>query len=188
MKVQSNRSSVSCVNPSRYSLAYYYVIEYLFAILIAVSVVGITSGSHSIGLPLYKLNPMHWVIFFAILFRKPSLSALIVLAFALPFTSNLLTGHPLLIKSVIMGVELSIYCVAFNTMTNYYTVRPVFAYVISQLTGHIVYYGLKYIMISAGLVDIALVSTAISTQLIAFGLLGTALFCTDKYLVTKDFK
>ena len=87
-----------------------------------------------------------------------------------------------------MGVELSIYGVVFNTMTNYYTVRPVSAYVMSQLAGQFVYYGLKYIMISAGLVDIALVSTAISTQLIAFGLLGTALFCTDKYLVTKDFK
>ena len=187
MKVQSNGSSVSCVNPNRYSLAY-YLIEYLIAILIAVSVIGITSGSHSLGIPLYKLNPMHWVIFFVILFRKPSLSAIIVLAFALPFTSNLLTGHPLLIKSVIMGVESSIYGVVFNTMTNYYTIRPVSAYIMSQLAGHIVYYGLKYIMISAGLVDIALVSTSISIQLIAFGLLGTALFCTDKYLLAKNFK
>jgi len=186
--VQSNKSGTSCVKASRYFLAYYYVIEYLFAILIAVCVVGITSGSHSIGLPFYKLNPMHWVIYFTILFRKPSLGALIVLAFALPFTSNLLTGHPLFIKSVIMGVELSIYVVVFNVMINYFTVRPVSAYVISQIAGHIVYYGLKYIMINTGLLESALISSSIITQLIVFGCLGLALFCTDKYLLAKDIK
>jgi len=187
MNVQSNRSSASCVNPSRYSLAY-YLIEYLFAILIAVSVVGITSGSHSIGLPFYKLNPMHWVIYFTILFRKPSLGALIVLAFALPFTSNLLTGHPLLIKSVIMGVELSIYGTVFNIMINSYNARLVQAFVISQLAGHIIYYGLKYLMINAGLMENTLISTSIITQLIVFGCLGLALFCTVKYLLAKDYK
>ena len=188
MDVQSNRPGASYVKPNKYSLVNNYIIEYLFAVLIAISVVGITSGSHSIGLPLYKLNPMHWVIFFAILFRKPSLGAIIVLAFALPFTSNLITGHPLLIKSVIMGVELSIYGVVFNSLTNYYTIRPVLAYVISQIAGHIVYYWLKYIMINVGLLDSALISTSIVLQLIVFGCLGLALLCTDKYLLTQDFK
>ena len=113
MSIHSNSSDNSQLISSRYSVVLSYVIENMIMILIAVSVVGITSGSHSIGLPLYKLNPMHWVIYFAILLRKPSISSIVVLAFALPFTSLFLTGHPLIFKSVIMGAELSIYGIIF---------------------------------------------------------------------------
>ena len=120
MSINSNYSVLCHKMPSRYSLSWHYVIENMVMILIATSLVGITSGSHSIGLPLYKLNPMHWVIYLAILFRKPSDISIVVLAFALPFTSLFLTGHPLVFKSVIMGVELSIYGILFISAIKYF--------------------------------------------------------------------
>ena len=186
MSIHSNSSVLSNKMPSRYSGALYYLIENMVMILIAVSVVGITSGSHSIGLPLYKLNPMHWVIYIAILFRKPSVISIIVLAFALPFTSLFLTGHPLVFKSVIMGVELSIYGIMFITAIKYFKLTPVIGFAISQIIGRIIYYGLKYILIKVELIDSILVSTSIILQLVVFGILGIVLFLVDtKHLVGK---
>jgi hypothetical protein len=170
--------------PSRYSLSWNYVIENMVMILIAVSVVGITSGSHSIGLPLYKLNPMHWVIYLAILFRKPSVISIVVLAFALPFTSLFLTGHPLVFKSVIMGVELSIYGIMFISAIKYSKLTPVFAFAISQVIGRIIYYGLKYILIKVELIDSIFVSTSIILQLGVFGALGIVLYFVSKKHLT----
>lgn len=188
MSIHSNSSGTSHVKPSRYSPALYYVSEYLVMILIAASVVGITSGSHCIELPLYKFNPMHWVIYLTILFRKPSVSSIVVLAFALPFTSNLLTGHPLLIKSMIMGVELSIYGTIFISAIKFINLVPVLAYGISQVTGHIVYYGLKYIFIKVELIDSVLVSTSILLQFVVFGVLGIVLFLIDKMQLTRKLR
>ncbi len=166
MSIHSNRSVLSNIMPSRYFTAMYYVIENMVMILIAVTVVGITSGSHSIGLPLYKLNPMHWVIYFAILIRKQSVCSILVLAFALPLTSNMLTGHPIVIKSMIMGFELAIYGLIFISVIKYLNLAPIFAYLISQVSGRIVYYGLKYVLIKAELVDGFLVSTSIILQIV----------------------
>lgn len=188
MSIHSNRSVLSNIMPSRYSTAMYYVIENMVMILIAVTVVGITSGSHSIGLPLYKLNPMHWVIYFAILFRKPAISSIVVLSFALPFTSLLLTGHPLVFKSLIMSVELSIYGIMFISTIKYFNLTPVFAFIISQVTGRIVYYGLKYILIKVELIDSFLVSTSIVFQLVVSGVLGIVLFLIDKKQITRKLR
>jgi hypothetical protein len=164
MKIYSNSSSTISVWANKSS----YLVEYLTMILIAIGVVGITAGSHSIGLPLYKLNPMHWVIYFVILFRKPSISSIIVLAIALPLTSNMLTGHPIAIKSLIMGFELVVYGLIFISLIKYFNLAPIFAYLISQFSGHIAYYGLKYIFIKADLIDSLLISTSIILQFVIF--------------------
>lgn len=186
ISIHSNSSVFSNLMSNRHSIAWHYLIENMVIILIATSVVGITSGSHSIGLPLYKLNPMHWAIYIVILFRKPSVISIIVLAFALPFTSFLLTGHPLVFKSLIMGVELSIYGVIFISVIKYLKLTLVFAFAISQVIGRIIYYGLKYILIKVDLIDSNLVSTSIIFQLVVFGILGIVLFLVDKkYLAVK---
>lgn len=173
---------------SWYSHTWYYSTEYLVMTIITVVMVSITAGSHSIGLPLYKLNPMHWVIYFTILLRKPSVSAIVILAFLLPLTSNLLTGHPLMIKSVIMGVELLIYGMIFRLAIKYFNMVLVLAYILSQIAGYIVYYGLKFTFIRIGLINGALVSTSVILQVVVFGLLGTALFCTDRFLLARNHR
>ena len=144
-------------------------------ILIAVCVVGITSCSHSIGLPLYKLNPMHWVIYLAILFRKPSAISIVVLAVAMPFTSLLLTGHPMVYKSVIMSVELSIYGIIFSLILNRVYQSITLAYIVSQIFGQVIYFSLKYLLIKMALMNSAMFSSSIIIQIIVFIILGLCL-------------
>jgi hypothetical protein len=157
-------------------------------ILIAVSMVVMTIGSHQVGLPLYKINPMHWVIYLTILLKKPSFSSVVLLAFALPLTSNLLTGHPLLFKSMIMGVELAIYGIIFISAIKYFHMIPILAYVLSQATGHIVYYVLKYILIKVELLNGVLVSTSLLLQFVVFGVLGIVLFLTNKTVLSRKLR
>ena len=183
----TSHSNSSSIISARTNISY-YLVEYLTMILIALGVVGITAGSHNIGLPLYKLNPMHWVIYFAIMFRKSSISSIIVLAIALPLTSNMLTGHPIVIKSMIMGFELAIYGLIFITVIKYFNLAPIFAYLISQVSGRIAYYGLKYILIKAQLIDGFLVSTSIILQIVVFVLLGIILLFIDKEQITRKRK
>jgi hypothetical protein len=184
MKIYSNSSNTISTVTNKST----YLVEYLTMIILAIGVVGITSGSHSIGLPLYKLNPMHWVIYFVILFRKPSFSSIIVLAIALPLTSNMLTGHPIVIKSLIMGFELAIYGLIFISLIKYLNLAPIFAYIISQFSGHIAYYGLKYIFIKAQLIDGFIVSTSIILQFVVFVVLGITLYLSDKVRLKRKFK
>ncbi|MFC1565421.1 hypothetical protein ACFL4B_00565 [Candidatus Neomarinimicrobiota bacterium] len=175
MRINSNSSVLSDKMPSRYSGTLHYVIENMVMMLIAVSVVGITWCSHSIGLPLYKLNPMHWVIYLAILFRKPSAISIVVLAFAMPFTSLLLTGHPMVYKSVIMGVELSIYGIIFSLILNHVYQSITFAYIVSQIFGLVIYFSLKYLLIKMELMNSAMFSSSIIIQIIVFIILGLCL-------------
>ncbi len=185
MKIHFNSSSTIPVRTNKYFSDSYYLVEYLTMILIALGVVGITAGSHSIGLPLYKLNPMHWVIYFAILIRKPSVCSILVLAFALPLTSNMLTGHPIVIKSMIMGFELAIYGLIFISVIKYFNLAPIYAYLISQVSGRIAYYGLKYVLIKAQLIDGFLVSTSIILQIAVFVVLGIVLLLIGKKQLTR---
>ena len=184
MKSHSIRSSTIS---ARTNMSY-YLVEYFTMILIALGVVGITAGSHNIGLPLYKLNPMHWVIYFAILFRKPSISTTVILSFALPFTSLLMTGHPMVFKSLIMSVELSIYGIMFISVIKYFQITLGVAFVISQITGRIVYYGLKYIFIKFKLIDSMFISTSVYLQMVVFCALGIALFLINKKNIARKQK
>ncbi len=184
MKISSN----SPITFSVWTNKSYYLVEYLTMILIALGVVGITAGSHSIGFPFYKLNPMHWVIYITILLRKPSISSIIVLAIALPLTSNLLTGHPIVIKSMIMGFELALYGLIFISLIKYFKLAPIFAYLVSQFSGRIAYYGLKYTLIKAELIDGFLVSTSIILQICIFVVLGIVLLLFDKKQLIRKLK
>ena len=166
MNINSNSSNTSLVTSNEYYSFSNYIVEYLTMILIALGVVGITAGSHSIGLPLYKLNPMHWVIYFAILLRKPSISSILILAFALPFTSLLLSGHPLVFKSLIMSIELSIYGIIFSLIINRSPQFILGAFILSQIVGHVVYFLLKYSIIQMELMNSKLFSSSIIIQIL----------------------
>ncbi len=166
----------------------YYLTEYMTMVLIALGLVGITAGSHSIGLPLYKINPMHWAVYLVVLSKRPSFSSIALLAFTLPLTSSIFTGHPMLFKSLIMGVELTIYGIIFISAIKYFNIVPVTAFVISQITGRFVYYGLKYILIKFELIDSSFVSTSIFLQIVVFGALGIALFLIDKNYIVSERK
>ena len=176
MRFNSNSSDISLVTSNEYYSISNYIVEYLTMILIALGVVGITAGSHSIGLPLYKLNPMHWVIYFAIMLRKPSISSILILAFALPFTSLLLSGHPLVFKSLIMSIELSIYGIIFSLIINRSPQFILGAFILSQIVGHVVYFLLKYSFIQMELMNSKLFSSSIIIQILVIIILGLSVY------------
>jgi len=153
----------------------YYLTEYLLFLISAIGIVVITSGSHQIGIPLYKINPMHWVLYFIIIYKRPENSSILVLAFLLPAISTIFTGHPIIIKSIVMGIELSVYGIIFSLLFTYYEKSFIIAFVVSQLIGHIVYYSLKYVLITNGVMHGLLFASSIYTQAIVFVVLGIAL-------------
>lgn len=158
----------------------FYLSEYFIYLLCAISLVGITAGSHNIGIPLYKINPMHWVLYFMILHKKPVNISILFLAFALPFTSTILTGYPHLIKSILMGIEMSFYGIFFKIFTTYYFKTTINAFILSQIIGHFIYYTIKYILIEIGLMNSMLFTSSIFFQIVVILVLGLTLHFSTK--------
>ena len=147
-----------------------YISEYITVLIVSTCLVGITVGSHNIGLPLYKINPMHWILYFVIILKRPALSTIIILAFALPFTSNILTGYPLMAKSFLILLELITYGVVFNLLLKNNSV--ILSYISSQVAGHIIYYSIKYFFIKTYIMKGILISSSIILQITMFIILG----------------
>ena len=164
-----------------------YFSEYLTMLLISIGLVGITVGSHHIGLPLYKINPMHWILYFIIILKKPTLGTIAVLAIALPFTSSILTGYPLFIKSFIISLELLTYGFIFSLLQKSNSIFV--PYILSQITGHTIYYGAKYYLIKAELLNSLLITSSIFFQLIISIVLGIGILitCEQQNRNIKDY-
>jgi len=147
-----------------------YISEYITVLLVSTCLVGITVGSHNIGILLFKINPMHWILYFAIILKRPALSTIIILSFALPFTSNILTGYPLMAKSFVITIELITYGVVFNLLLKNNSV--ILSYISSQIAGHTIYYSIKYIFIKTYVMEGILISSSIVLQITVFIILG----------------
>lgn len=167
--------NINNIYSKRFSL---YFSEYLTMLLISIGLVGLTVGSHHIGLPLYKINPMHWILYFVIIFKKPTLSTIAVLAIALPFTSSILTGYPLFIKSLIIVLELLTYGFIFSLLLK---CNSIFVpYILSQIAGHTIYYGVKYYLIKAEILNSLLISSSIFFQLTISIVLGISILIVNE--------
>lgn len=153
-----------------------HISEYVQMLLFVIGVVGLTTICHSFAIPLYKLNPMHWTIYLMIIYRKPSISSLALLAFALPFTSLVTSGHPVFYKALVMGIELIVYGIVFSMVSGRYGQSMIFAFILSQITGRSIYYLLKWWLLSLGLLTDRLVSTEIGMQFVAAVLMGSVIF------------
>jgi hypothetical protein len=159
----------------------FYLTEYLVMLGTAVGIVSLMVVAHSIGIPLYKINPMHWVLYYVILLKKPSLSSIAILAIALPITSSIATGHPLIIKSMIMCVELLLYGLVFNFALHHHSKTIFQSYLLSQFIGHLIYYGIKYTLIRIGALNSVLFASSVILQIIVVILLGISLQLLSKY-------
>ena len=104
------------------------------------------------------------LMLFALIFLTPKegINHLFV-AFTLPFVSFLFSGHPLFLKSMIMSIELVTNVLVLHYMIN--KTRAFWAFGISIIVGKIVYYLLKYALISFGLLNMSLVSTSLLWQI-----------------------
>lgn len=131
--------------------------------LVVLLVFFIPTFSHLCGLPLYLIEPMRLAVFLT-LFTSDNKINSYFLAAALPLFSFMVGGHPILIKSLIMSMELIINVWLYWKLLKFNLYIPITVFV-SILLSKIIYYFVKYILITLGILDFSLISTPILIQL-----------------------
>jgi hypothetical protein len=144
--------------------------------------------SHLTSLPFYMIDPMRVAVLGALLVSKDWKNGL-VLALSLPLFSFAVSGHPVFPKCLLIAAELSVNVLLFvwlsrifvrSASPSSFTSSPengsaakapgsaavvgVAAFV-SILLSKALYYGLKALVLSAGLMQTELISTALLVQL-----------------------
>jgi hypothetical protein len=126
--------------------------------------------SRASGIPVYLAEPTRIMLILAIVHTKWQNAY--ILALLMPLFSLLISGHPLLFKTLPMALEL-----IFNAWLFYYLFgkmkKAFFAMLLSILISKILYYGLKYLVIKTGLLDMELISTPIYLQFITMTVFST---------------
>ncbi|MBR4822323.1 MAG: hypothetical protein IKZ71_04160 [Bacteroidales bacterium] len=117
--------------------------------------------SHLTSVPFYLLDPMRMAVLGALLCTRNWKNSL-ALALALPIVSFALSGHPVFPKFLLISAELSVNVLVFAWLSRKMN-AGVSAFV-SILLSKLFYYGLKAVVLSAGLLQMSLVSTTIWWQ------------------------
>lgn len=135
------------------------------------------SFSHLTALPLYRFEPMRVALLIGLLFTNRANTYF--LAFTIPLASAMITGHPVPIKAVLIGIELSILVATYSYLVQFDRIPAYAALTAAILLGKVVYYAMKFAALSAGLLTGSLISTPLRAQLvlalgtaIIFGLIG----------------
>lgn len=117
--------------------------------------------SHLIGFPLYLIEPMRIMLVLAITHTAKRNAYL--LAVTLPLFSWLVSGHPLLFKMGIITAELVLNVWLFYFLDGRLNNRPV-ALLLSIVISKGAYYLMKFGLLSAALLEGALISTPLYIQ------------------------
>ena len=144
--------------------------------------------SHLTSLPFYMIDPMRVAVLGALLVSKDWKNGL-VLALSLPLFSFAVSGHPVFPKCLLIAAELSVNVLLFVWLSRVFVrsaspssfasspengsavKAPASAAVVgvaalvSILLSKALYYGLKALVLSAGLMQTELISTALMVQL-----------------------
>jgi len=119
--------------------------------------------SHLLSFPLYLIEPMRLMLILAMVHTSQKNAYL--LALSLPLFSLLISGHPSLPKMILISVELTLNVYLFFTL--YHRLKNTLTAVfISIVASKIVYYLLKYILISMAIIQTDLFSTPFVFQLL----------------------
>ena len=137
---------------------------FLIDVVLLTALYLLPSFSHLTELPLYKLEPMRVAIIIALLFTNRANTYFI--AFTIPIASALITGHPPPLKAVLMGIEYSILVATYIHLVRKDHIPAFMALTVGILLGKVVYYAMKFVALSTGLLGGSLVSTPIQTQLV----------------------
>ncbi|MBN2173611.1 MAG: hypothetical protein JW731_05745 [Bacteroidales bacterium] len=123
----------------------------------------IPTFSHLLSIPLYLVEPMRIMLILAIAHTNKRNAYL--LALTLPLFSFVVSAHPNIFKAMIMTVEL-----LFNVWLFYYLTQKVrnqfVAMIGSIILSKVLYYLLKFILISLLILDTGLLATPIYIQVI----------------------
>lgn len=129
--------------------------------------------SHLLDIPLYLFEPMRIMLFLALAFSSKNNSY--VIALSLPLFSFLISAHPSVIKSIMITIELCLNVFLFYWLVEKFSNQfwPAF---ISIVLSKILYYLLKFVLISFVLLDGNLISTPVYIQIIVSIVLSIFIF------------
>lgn len=149
---------------ARLKESYFEFILILLLDFVAVVVVYmIPTVSHLVSLPLYRFEPMRWILLLNLWFVGDKRNAYIM-AFTLPLFSFFVGSHPVFVKAIIMAVELVANVFFFLKLSRW--LNNCLAMFISIVASKLFYYAIKYVCITTGLMASSMVSTSIWIQLL----------------------
>jgi len=149
----------------------------LFDILAVLTIYFIPVLSHLTALPIYYFEPMRILLIVALI--HTSRSNAVILALTLPVFSFVVSAHPSLLKTGLITSELLLNVFFFFWLSSKIKDRYLNV-MLSIIASKIVYYLLKYILISASALSMGLISTPFYFQLIVTLLLTLYVFGFDK--------
>ena len=133
--------------------------------------------SHLFAFPVYYLDPMRIALVVALV--HTSKKNAYIIALTLPLFSFLISSHPQIIKSFLLSAELVITLSLFYLLKD--KLKNVFTSLfISILISKVIYYLLKFALISFALLNDRLFSTPFYFQLISAVLLSTYIYLVNR--------
>ncbi|MFN7493588.1 MAG: hypothetical protein ACK5RG_11775 [Cyclobacteriaceae bacterium] len=129
--------------------------------------------SHLLPFSLYYLEPMRIFLFLGYLLSKDKRNAYI-LALTIPLVSVVISGHPTPVKAGLISFELLANIFIFEIGKRYIAYVPMVLFV-SILFSKVIYYFLKFLLMSGGLLEGKLITTPIYYQVLS------ALFVTGVF-------
>jgi hypothetical protein len=118
--------------------------------------------SHIFNFPIYYLDPMRLMVFFVIIHTDKKNSYLI--AATLPLVSFIASSHPVFIKSLTMSVELLLNVWLYYEFSKMFKNKFIPA-ALSILVSKVIYYGVKYFLVSIALLSTSIISTPLHFQI-----------------------
>ena len=131
--------------------------------LIALSVIYlIPTFSHVFNIPIYYMDPMRLMVFLVVVHTDRKNAYLI--AATLPLVSFIASSHPVFIKSLTMSVELLLNVWLFYEFSSLFKNNFIPA-ALSIIVSKIVYYVVKYFLVSISLITTDIISTPFYFQI-----------------------
>lgn len=118
---------------------------------------------HTFPFPIYYMEPMRVALFLSILLLNDRRNAYL-LAFTLPLFSYIVSGHPVVVKNMLMAIELSSNVFILNKLTDR-GLNVFMACVVSIVGSKMIYYVMKLAVIQLGLLSASMVATPIIYQI-----------------------
>jgi hypothetical protein len=119
--------------------------------------------SHLTNLPVYLIEPMRLMLIFALVHTNKTNA--FIIALTMPLFSFLVSGHPVFPKMLLIAFELTLNVYLFYFLAR--KIKSVFpAIFLSIIVSKIIYYLLKFGLVSMAFIDGSVISTPLTIQLI----------------------
>jgi hypothetical protein len=136
--------------------------------------------SHIINLPVYLIEPMRLMLIFALVHTHKTNA--FIIALTMPLFSFLVSGHPVFPKMLLIAFELSLNVYLFYYLAK--KIKSVFpAILLSIILSKVIYYLLKFGLVSMAVIDGTVISTPLTIQLVT-----TIVFSSYLYLFYRKTK